>query len=112
MCKKHSKKDIIEYHPVWSNQCIELWFLLHFSFLQSDLHRNEYFSKLNKCLKTLSVGEYSKNRDDIFKLLRPYMDTAISNAKSLNEINRDKLPSKSAPGTKVYELIEKLKPYL
>ena len=40
------------------------------------------------------------------------MDCAIGNAKRLNVINQGKLPSKAAPGTKVYELIEVLKPYL
>ena len=40
------------------------------------------------------------------------MDYAIGNAKRLNALNEGKLPSKAAPGTKVYELIEILKPYL
>jgi hypothetical protein len=40
------------------------------------------------------------------------MDAAIANAKKLDKINSGKLPSASAPGTKVYELIEKLRPYL
>ena len=41
------------YHAVWSNQCIELWFLLHFSFFQSDIHRKEYWSKLSGWLKNI-----------------------------------------------------------
>jgi hypothetical protein len=40
------------------------------------------------------------------------MEAAIVNAKKLDQINTGKLPSASAPGTKVYELVEKLKPYL
>ena len=27
------------------NQCIELWFLLHFNFMQSNLHRSSYWPK-------------------------------------------------------------------
>ena len=34
--------DETTFHAVWSNQCIELWFLLHFSYMQSDIHREEY----------------------------------------------------------------------
>ena len=34
------------YISLWSNQCIELWFLLHFEYLQSDISRNDYFKKL------------------------------------------------------------------
>jgi len=45
-CKKLSNDETI-YHAIWSNQCIELWFLLHFSYMHSDLHRYEYFSKLS-----------------------------------------------------------------
>ena len=40
------------------------------------------------------------------------MDEAIYNAKKLNKINEGKNPSQSSPGTKIYELIEKLKLYL
>lgn len=101
-----------EYHAVWSNQCIELWFLLHFSYMHSDIHRTEYYPKLTNQLKSIGQGKYSKTRDDMYEILRPYMDTAISFAKKLEKENIGKSPSQSAPGTKVYELIEKLKPYL
>lgn len=111
LCAENST-DEIEYHAIWSNQCIELWFLLHFEFMQSDIHRSEYWPKLTECLKKIGVGEYAKNRTDMYHILRPYMDTAIANAKSLDAINYGKAPSKAAPGTKVYELVERLRPYL
>lgn len=41
-----------------------------------------------------------------------FMAYAIANAKRLEEINQGKLPSKAAPGTKMYELVQKLKLYL
>ena len=41
-----------------------------------------------------------------------FMNSAIANAKRLDAANQGKTPSKAAPGTKVYELVEKLKPYL
>lgn len=63
-------------------------------------------------MKLIGVGEYEKNRKDMYWVLRPYIDYAIGNAKRLNAINAGNLPSKAAPGTKVYELIEVLKPYL
>lgn len=101
-----------QYHAVWSNQCIELWYLLHFSYMHSDIHRNEYWPKLTNCLQSIGKGEYLKGRDDMFDILRPYMDQAIRYARKLDENNCGKTPSDSAPGTKVYELIEKLRPYL
>ena len=45
-------------------------------------------------------------------MLRPYMDNALANAKRLDKRNEGRKPSEAAPGTKVYELIEILKPYL
>lgn len=100
------------YHAIWSNQCIELWFLLHFSFMQSDLHRSSYWPKLTDILTLQGLGEYEKNRSDMYQILIPYMDAAIANAKKLDKINAGKLPSAAAPGTKVHVLVEKLKPYL
>ena len=111
LCSSESTEETT-YHAIWSNQCIELWFLLHFSFMQSDLHRNSYWPKLTEILASQGLGEYEKNRTDMYQILFPYMDTAIANALKLNRINAGKLPSASAPGTKVYELVEKLKPYL
>ena len=96
----------------WSNQCIELWFLLHFMFLQSDLHRNEYSPKITECLNAIGKGNYTKNRSDMFDILHPYMDDAIRNAKKLEKNNQGRTPAKSSPGTQVHKLIEILKPYL
>ena len=111
LCTDNSTEET-EFHDIWSNQCIELWFLLHFSFMQSDIHRSEYWPKLTDCLEQIGAGEYRKNRSDMYQILRPYMEHAIGNARRLNAINEGKAPSRSAPGTKVYELIERLKPYL
>lgn len=111
LCRSYSTEETI-YHAIWSNQCIELWFLLHFSFIQSDLHRREYWPKLSVCLANLSADAYKKNRQDMYQLLEPYMDKAIANAKKLAADNVGKKASESKPGTEVYRLIEKLRPYL
>lgn len=111
LCKK-TEEDTTQFHAIWSNQCIELWFLLHFGFYHSDIHRCEYWPKLTEWLSYIGKGEYKKNRADMYSVLRPYLNDAIENAKKLEKLNEGKTPSASAPGTKVYELIEILKPYL
>lgn len=111
LCIAESSEETI-YHAVWSNQCIKLWFLLHFSFIRSDLHRNSYWPKLTEILSFQELGEYKKNRTDMYRILYPYMDVAIANAEKLDKINEGKLPSASAPGTKVHTLVTKLRPYL
>ena len=111
LCTNLSTEET-RYHAVWSNQCIELWFLLHFGFFQSDIHRSEYWPKLSEWLKNIGLGEYSKGRSDMFQILWPYMDFAIANAERLDEVNEGKSPANSAPGTKVHKLIKHLRPYL
>ncbi len=101
-----------QYHALWSNQCIELWFMLHFNYVDADLHRSEYYPKLSEWLLNIGQGEYAKNRADIYNILRPFLKDAIRNAKRLNEKNQHLPPSSAAPGTRVYELLELLKPYL
>lgn len=59
LCHTYSNEETT-YHALWSNQCIELWFLLHFSFIHSDLHRQEYWAKLSSCLAKLNTSEYKK----------------------------------------------------
>ena len=63
-------------------------------------------------LKNIGQGEYSKGRADMFQILRPFMDFAITNAERLDAMNEGKTPASSAPGTKVHELIKHLRPYL
>lgn len=111
LCNESSNEET-EYHAIWSNQCIELWFLLHFSYMHSDIHRTEYWPKLTEWFESIGVGSYQKNRQDVFEILCPYMEHAIRNAKKLDALNSGRMPSQAAPGTKVYELVEKLKPYL
>ena len=86
LCKENSTEDT-EYHAIWSNQCVELWYLLHFSYMQSDIHRTAYWPKLTDWLTGIGAGTYEKNRKDMYQILRPFMDFAIANAKRLEKIN-------------------------
>lgn len=61
-CNNETNSETV-YHALWSNQCIELWFLLHFSYFHSDIHRYEYWPKLTKIMTSLGKGEYRKNRE-------------------------------------------------
>ena len=112
LCEEYSTQGETIYHAVWSNQCVELWYLLHFMYMDTDIDRSRYWPKLSDWLKNIGAGSYEKNRPDMYEVLRPYMDIAIANAKRLDKQNEGQKPSESAPGTKVYELVEMLKPYL
>ena len=112
LCEEYNAQGETIYHAVWSNQCVELWYLLHFMYMDTDIDRSRYWPKLSDWLKNIGAGSYEKNRPDMYEVLRPYLDIAIANAKRLDKQNEGRKPSESAPGTKVYELVEMLKPYL
>lgn len=88
------------YHAIWSNQCIELWFLLHLSYMQSDLHRTSYWPKLTEILTALGYGEYEKNRTDMYQILFPFMDAAIANAENLTESMKENCRQRLRPEPK------------
>ncbi len=108
-----NKKSKIKYHALWSNQCIEAWFLLHFIDLKVDVSREDYINKINENWKKEGIeGTYAKNDKEIYNKLEKYQDIAIKRAKNIIEENEGKSPSKIAPGSRVYEIIEELKAYI
>lgn len=104
----------IQYHAAWSNECIEIWFILHFANYTSNNHRSEYVKFLNDKFQKLGIGKYEKNMKNIFDILfengNPRL--AIRYAKSIIKNGSGKTPTEIAPGTKVYELVEELAKYL
>lgn len=108
-CKSLSGNgESVIYHALWSNECVEYWFLLHFMSLDSAIHRKEYYPKLTECLGS----KYEKNREDIYTLLKPNIKKAINNAQRIAGDNKGLTPSQCTPGTAVYEIFEMLESYL
>lgn len=98
-----------EFHPIWSNECFEVWFLLHFMFLDANVHRTQYSGMLRNCLGK----PYSKTDPSVFDSLYSLTDTAIRNAKKLMAAYSSEMPpSQRSPATNFYELAEKLISYM
>lgn len=110
----NQKNPNLQYHVAWSNECIEIWFILHFVNYIANNHRTEYIRFLNDKFKELNIGRYEKNLSDIFDILMKYGDPklAIRYAKKIIKDNEGKVSAMIAPGTKVYELVEELAKYL
>ena len=106
-------KDV-QYHAAWSNECIEFWFILHFSYYTSNNHRSEYIEFLNNKFAELGIGKYAKNMENIFDVLLEHGNPklAIRYAKRIINEHQGMTPTMIAPGTKVYELVEELVKYL
>ena len=114
MEKLNKNKNDVIYHAAWSNQCIELWFLLHFSYYHSNNDRKQYFEALDNILRKRGLNKYKKNDDLIFDILYEHGNPkqAIIFAKKLmNEYSETNYADMS-PATKVYELVEELSKYL
>lgn len=88
----------------YSNQAFELWYVLHFEFLQSAIDRAAYMRKLDSYLQV----KYKKNDSQIYKRLRCKIDTAIRNATRLLSEYPIPCPGRDDPSTTVHELVKAL----
>ncbi len=113
--KRDSQKYRNNYwHAGWSNECFELWFLLHFSFYQAAASQNEYYRMLKNQFRKFGMKNYQKNSPELFDLLVRYGSPkyAISCAKKLWTEKEGLMPSKAVPCTSVFLLVEELARYL
>ncbi|MCM1189681.1 MAG: RloB family protein [bacterium] len=104
----------LQYHAAWSNECIEFWFILHFAYYTANNYRSEYILFLNEKFEALGLGKYYKNMKNIFDILmeKGSPKLAIRYAKRIIKDSEGKTPAETAPGTRVYELVEELAKYL
>lgn len=92
-----------------SNPSFELWFLLHFSYIDSSLQNDGLIGLLKR-----HIPDYSKN-NDCYQILYPLTDTAIKNSKKLEKLHLDSgtelNSTRSNPSTQVYKIIEVIKQF-
>jgi len=101
------------YIPLWSNQAVEYWFLLHFNYVNHRMNRTEYFSKINDCFKRKGlIYKYHKNDKDIYYKLCQYgsLELARTNAKKihLEHLNDRHKPSNSESCTTIYRFFDEI----
>lgn len=97
------RKDKKDFHAAWSNECFELWLILHFQNYNINQGRESYLRILRK------YCSYEKNDENLFEIFYPMTDIAIKRARKQYDSFPDGVsPSKKCPATKVYELVEEL----
>lgn len=94
----------------WSNESIELWFLLHFQDYGSNNGRTQYIEKLKEYF------DYSKTREDLYDVImqKGSLKNAKRRAKKLLKEYRENgitSPSAMVPATRMHELVEELESY-
>jgi len=92
----------------YSNQCFELWYLLHYHFIDAAIDRHDYTLKLTECMEE----KYKKNDEGMYKLLKNRQAKAIQHAKALMSRYIYCNPAKDDPSTTVHELVEALNAFL
>jgi hypothetical protein len=88
----------------YSNQAFELWYLLHFHFVNTAMPRSDYIAKLNSLLP----DGYSKNSRTIYRNLQDKQETAIQFAAKLLALYPAPNPERDDPSTTVHLLIKEL----
>lgn len=94
----------------YSNDCFELWFLLHDEYFESKWNRSQIFEKLSEKLgfNYESAGKQKGFSKSLYPLFSDRIPFAIQNAKKLHLSHSDNEFHLQNPCTTVYQLVEAL----
>jgi len=122
--KEQSKKELLklienaknnDVRIAYTNECFELWILLHFEKPTSPICRGKNIEKrIQQIFKKNKLGEFKKNQK-VFHILLPFQQQAIKNAQKLlssdyEKINWEKVLSEEGnPSTSIHFLVEEIK---
>jgi hypothetical protein len=91
----------------YSNEAFELWYVLHFHYLDTGIGRRDYCTKLTALLGSV----YQKNRTDMYELLEAKLPEAIQNATRLQSQYTRWSPAHDKPSTTVHLLVNELQKF-
>jgi hypothetical protein len=92
----------------YSNEAFELWYVLHFEFLNTGIPRKDYLCKLNSLLGRT----YKKNSELLYDELFERQSFAIRNAEKLIKSYEPHIPVKDNPSTTVHLLVQELNKFI
>jgi hypothetical protein len=87
----------------YSNDSFELWFLLHFQAVSTEMHRDVICEKLK-----IHLGHY-EHGDDIFELISDKHPEAVKRAAQMLRVSDNLSPVEANPSTTVHLLTEELR---
>lgn len=90
----------------YTNEAFELWYLLHFHYYDTAMHRDEYEEKLST--KENLGFPYKKNLEDMYEILLDKQEKAIKHAETLYNSYQEHKPESDNPSTTVHLLIKRL----
>lgn len=101
LCTDGSKQFL--HCAIWSNECFELWYVLHFQLLTAALSRTSYLPILTQHLGI----PYQKNDPDLLDRLIDRTPLAVRNAEHLRARGVG-TPASRSPETQVDILVQRL----
>jgi hypothetical protein len=101
-----SLADKLGFKCAFSNESFELWYILHFCYLDTQITRHDYCARLSDFLKS----PYKKNNPLIYDLLQDRQATAIRNSEVLEKAmcKPGVSPYDARPHTTVHRLVKRL----
>ena len=107
------KAHKLGFQSAWTNEAFELWYYLHFEYLDTGIGREAYIDKLQDAFRK-KMGDdgfkYRKGNPDIYCLLQQYgrEDLAKRFAKQLRALHTGANYAMHKPCTMVDKLVEEL----
>lgn len=107
------KAHELGFNSAWTNEAFELWYYLHFEYLDTGISRSDYIEKLEEAFRN-RIGDanfkYRKGNPEIYSLLRQYgrEDLAKRYAQKLRALYTDTDYAMHKPCTMVDELVKEL----
>ena len=101
------------YGSAWSNEAFELWYCLHFVYLNTGISRADYITMIENTLKNKPGNNnftYTKGDPDIYRLLQKYGDEnmAKKHAEKLRKSFNNTNYAAHNPCTMVDKLVDEL----
>ncbi|BAZ04940.1 RloB family protein [Calothrix sp. NIES-3974] len=96
------------FQVAYSNEAFELWYVLHFEFINTGIPRSDYLKKLGLLLNR----GYKKNSETIYDELLDQQSTAIRNATNLLNQYDPHIPAQDNPCTTVHLLVQELNKFI
>ena len=88
----------------WSNECFELWYLLHFCYQNTGIAREQIFARVGELLEKA----YDKADPSVYATLMPHLERALQNAERLEFANAEQGTKTDNPSTRVHHLVKHL----
>ena len=93
-----------KFNAIYSVQCFELWYMLHFQMVRGAINKTEYDKKISEYLGI----DYTHGTRGMYALLKEHQDDAIRTARQLWEQKAKMCELQGDPITNVFLLVEAL----